>query len=169
MHGPYESQGHPSSGLAARGLRPVIVNPTPWPEMFRFLLGGAAGDDVEEASARGAAAVREADLVVVLDISDTKRLGNLADAVRAFAGPKLVIDHHIPTDDPPVVATHDHYDDGAFESLIEPLNETARTALRLRFVDDLDYDGIAARLGCTTVAARQRVSTAVRTLRESYA
>ena len=29
--------------------------------------------------------------------------------------------------------------------------------------------GIAARLGCTTVAARQRVSTAVRTLRESYA
>lgn len=83
--------------LAARGLRPVIVNPTPWPDMFRFLLG----HDVEEASAQGAAAVREADLVVVLDISDTKRLGNLADAVRAFAGPKLVIDHHIPTDDPP--------------------------------------------------------------------
>ena len=85
------------------------------------------------------------------------------------------IDHHrrrrqeVPTDDPPVVATHDHYDDGAFESLIEPLNETAQTALRLRFVDDLDYDGIAARLGCSTVAARQRVSTAVRTLRESYA
>ena len=47
--------------------------------------------------------------------------------------------------------------------------KTARTALRLRFVDDLDYDGIAARLGCSTVAARQRVSTAVRTLRESYA
>jgi RNA polymerase sigma-70 factor (ECF subfamily) len=85
------------------------------------------------------------------------------------------IDHHrrrrqeVVTGEPPVVATHDHYDDGAFESLIEPLNETARTALRLRFVDDLDYDGIAARLGCSTVAARQRVSTAVRTLRESYA
>jgi RNA polymerase sigma-70 factor (ECF subfamily) len=85
------------------------------------------------------------------------------------------IDHHrrrrqeVVTGEPPVVATHDHYDDGAFESLIEPLNETARTALRLRFVDDLDYDGIATRLGCSTVAARQRVSTAVRTLRESYA
>ncbi|HEX6026294.1 MAG TPA: sigma-70 family RNA polymerase sigma factor [Solirubrobacter sp.] len=85
------------------------------------------------------------------------------------------IDHHrrkrqeVPTSEPPAVATHDHYDDGAFESLIEPLNETARAALRLRFVDDLDYDGIAARLGCSTVAARQRVSTAVRTLRESYA
>jgi RNA polymerase sigma-70 factor (ECF subfamily) len=71
--------------------------------------------------------------------------------------------------EPPVQATLDAYDDGAFESLIEPLNETARTALRLRFVDDLDYDGIAEELGCSTMAARQRVSTAVRTLRESFA
>ena len=71
--------------------------------------------------------------------------------------------------EPPAQATLDAYDDGAFESLIEPLNETARTALRLRFVDDLDYDGIAEELGCSTVAARQRVSTAVRTLRESFA
>ena len=71
--------------------------------------------------------------------------------------------------EPPAQATLDAYDDGAFESLIEPLNETARTALRLRFVDDLDYDGIAEELGCSTMAARQRVSTAVRTLRESFA
>ena len=41
----------------------------------------------------------------------------------------------------------------------------AQAALRLRFVEDLDYDGIAHRLGCSTVAARQRVSTAIRTLR----
>jgi RNA polymerase sigma-70 factor (ECF subfamily) len=75
----------------------------------------------------------------------------------------------VPTDDPPPVATYDSYDDGAFESLIEPLPETARSALRLRFVDDLDYEGIGERLGCSTVAARQRVSTAVRTLRESLA
>jgi len=84
------------------------------------------------------------------------------------------IDHHrrrrpeVATAEPPAtVAVDDDYDD--FEGLIAPLNETARTALRLRFVDDLDYDGIAARLGCSTVAARQRVSTAVRTLRESFA
>jgi RNA polymerase sigma-70 factor (ECF subfamily) len=73
------------------------------------------------------------------------------------------------TDEPPVQATHDTYDDGAFESMIAPLPEGARDALRLRFVDDLDYEGIGTRLGCSTVAARQRVSTAVRTLRESYA
>jgi RNA polymerase sigma-70 factor (ECF subfamily) len=73
------------------------------------------------------------------------------------------------TDEPPAAAVHDAYDDGAFESLIAPLPETARSALRLRFVDDLDYDGIADRLGCSPVAARQRVSTAVRTLRETFA
>jgi RNA polymerase sigma-70 factor (ECF subfamily) len=73
----------------------------------------------------------------------------------------------VPTDEPPVVATYDSYDDGAFESLIAPLPETAQSALRLRFVDDLEYESIGERLGCSTVAARQRVSTAVRTLRES--
>ena len=58
------------------------------------------------------------------------------------------------------------YDDGAFESLIAPLAPSAQDALRLRFVDDLDYDRIAAALGTSPQAARQRVSTAVRTLRE---
>jgi RNA polymerase sigma-70 factor (ECF subfamily) len=73
------------------------------------------------------------------------------------------------TDEPPVPAVHDSYDDGGFEALIEQLPESARAALRLRFVEDLDYEGIAQQLGCSAVAARQRVSTAVRTLRESYA
>jgi RNA polymerase sigma-70 factor (ECF subfamily) len=69
------------------------------------------------------------------------------------------------TDDPPaVVAEPEHYDD-TFESIIGVLPDAAQAALRLRFVEDLDYDGIAARLGCSVVAARQRVSTAVRTLR----
>jgi RNA polymerase sigma-70 factor, ECF subfamily len=78
----------------------------------------------------------------------------------------------LPTDDVPAIATYDTYDtydEGAFEALIAPLPDGARTALRLRFVDDLDYEGIADRLGISAVAARQRVSTAVRTLRERLA
>jgi RNA polymerase sigma-70 factor (ECF subfamily) len=63
-------------------------------------------------------------------------------------------------------AVEAEYDDGAFESLIAPLAPTARDALRLRFVEDLDYDRIAEALGTSPEAARQRVSTAVRTLRE---
>ena len=83
------------------------------------------------------------------------------------------MDHHrrrtreLLTDAPPepaVPAEPAHYDD-AFESLIAPLPDPARTALRLRFVDDLDYAGVASALGCSTEAARQRVSTAIRTLR----
>ena len=83
--------------LTARGLAPHIVNPTTWPEMFQFLLG----DDVEDRTARGSKALKNVDLLIVLDISDVKRLGVLADSVRALAVPKLVIDHHIASDDPP--------------------------------------------------------------------
>ena len=82
--------------LQARGLTVHIVNPTPWPAMFDFLLGA----DVRDRTSKGAAALRDIDLLIVLDISDVKRLGQLADAVRGLAIPKLVIDHHIPTDEP---------------------------------------------------------------------
>jgi RNA polymerase sigma-70 factor (ECF subfamily) len=69
------------------------------------------------------------------------------------------------TDEPPGAAAEpEHYDD-AFETMIGSLPEPARAALRLRFVEDLEYDRIAVRLGCSVVAARQRVSTAIRTLR----
>jgi RNA polymerase sigma-70 factor (ECF subfamily) len=81
------------------------------------------------------------------------------------------LDHHrarrreVLTDAPPEqVSEPEHYDD-TFEALIGDLPETAQAALRLRFVDDLDYDCIASRLGVSAVAARQRVSTAIRTLR----
>ena len=75
----------------------------------------------------------------------------------------------LPVAEVPPIAVEDDYDSGAFEALISPLPETARTALRLRFVEDLDYDRIGSRLGCSTEAARQRVSTAVRNLRERHA
>ena len=82
--------------LAAHGLTPWIVNPTPWPDMFDFLLG----DDVDDRTSRGSKALRGIDLLVVLDISDVKRLGVLTESVRALTIPKLVIDHHQPSDDP---------------------------------------------------------------------
>jgi bifunctional oligoribonuclease and PAP phosphatase NrnA len=83
--------------LGQMGLRSKIVNPTPWPEMYKFLLG----DDVRDASDSGAKGLKDADVLVVLDISDVKRLGVLAEAVRRLTIPKLVIDHHLPSDEPP--------------------------------------------------------------------
>src|SRR5690349_19200878 len=82
--------------LAQRGIESRIVNPTPWPSLFDFLLE----DDVRDDSPRGSKALANADILVVVDISDVKRLGNLADSVRAMHVPKLVIDHHIASDDP---------------------------------------------------------------------
>jgi phosphoesterase RecJ-like protein len=82
--------------LAQRGIRARIVNPTPWPKMFEFLLG----DDIDERSAGGAAALQGVDALIVLDISDVDRLGGLAEAVRRLRVPRLVIDHHVPHDEP---------------------------------------------------------------------
>ncbi len=83
--------------LGQMGIRSKIVNPTPWPEMYKFLLG----DDVRDASDLGAKGLKDAEVLIVLDISDVKRLGVLAETVRRLTIPKLVIDHHLPSDEPP--------------------------------------------------------------------
>jgi phosphoesterase RecJ-like protein len=84
--------------LAQRGIEVRIVNPTPWPALFDFLL---ADHSVRDETVRGSAALANVDGLVVLDISDVKRLGSLADTVRTFTGPRIVIDHHVPSQDPP--------------------------------------------------------------------
>jgi len=83
--------------LSAAGHTVRIVNPTPWPSAFAFLLG----DDVDDRSSEGERGLVGIDALVVLDIGDVKRLGSLSDAVRALTVPKLVIDHHVPGDEPP--------------------------------------------------------------------
>jgi bifunctional oligoribonuclease and PAP phosphatase NrnA len=82
--------------LAERGLTARVVNPTPWPDLFRFLLGS----DVQDATAEGAEALLGIDALVVVDINDVTRLGQLTEAVRGLTVPRLVIDHHIVSADP---------------------------------------------------------------------
>lgn len=81
--------------LTQMGLHVRIVNPTPWPAMYEFLLPG-----VEDATARGSEALADIDLLIVLDINDVRRLGVLADTVRALKVPIGVIDHHLAGDEP---------------------------------------------------------------------
>lgn len=71
----------------------------------------------------------------------------------------------------PVDAVPDHAVDGAFpdegfELLIEGLPGGSHHAMQLRFVEDLTYEEMAKRMGCTPAAARQRVSGAIKKLRE---
>jgi phosphoesterase RecJ-like protein len=78
--------------LRQAGTRPFLVNPTPIPERFQFLLSGARRAD------RTARAVRElarADVIVVLDIADLDRLGHLGQHVGATSVPVCCIDHHL--------------------------------------------------------------------------
>jgi phosphoesterase RecJ-like protein len=77
--------------LRARGLHPVIVNPTPYPDRYRFLLADAEG---AEQSSRAAREIGRADLVVVCDISDLERIGHLGQHVRRRGVPVACIDHH---------------------------------------------------------------------------
>ncbi len=83
--------------LTQMGMVVHIVNPTPWPEMFTSLLG----TDVSDRTADGPAALENIDHLIVLDISDIKRLGSLASAVRALKVAPMVIDHHLPGEEPP--------------------------------------------------------------------
>jgi RNA polymerase sigma-70 factor (ECF subfamily) len=82
------------------------------------------------------------------------------------------MDHHrarrreVPAADPAAGIAVDPEQLDGFEALIGDLSAPVQAALRLRFVDDLEYEAIAARLECSPAAARQRVSTALRTLRE---
>jgi bifunctional oligoribonuclease and PAP phosphatase NrnA len=84
--------------LQQRGITAKIVNPTPWPALFDFLLEESG---VRDETSKGSAALKSVDGLIVLDISDVKRLGNIAESVRQMSRPKVVIDHHIPSDEPP--------------------------------------------------------------------
>ena len=76
--------------LAARGVRASITNPTPIPERFAFLIPDGA-----DQSERAAKEIERADAVVVLDISDLGRIGDLGSAVQARRVPVACIDHHV--------------------------------------------------------------------------
>ena len=82
--------------LLQREMHPFIVNPTPWPATFKFLLTKGIRDRTPD----GTKAVQSAELLIVLDIADVKRLGVLGDTVRSMTVPKLVIDHHLESDEP---------------------------------------------------------------------
>lgn len=76
--------------LRGRGLHPVIANPTATPERFDFLVPGEA-----DASSRAVKEIERADVIMVVDISDLGRLGDLGSTVRARGVPVVCIDHHV--------------------------------------------------------------------------
>jgi phosphoesterase RecJ-like protein len=83
--------------LRALGGRAWIVNPTPFPDMFRFLLPDG-GWVLEASSAEARTVCAEADVAVVLDTGEVPRIGRvkpMIDGVHTVA-----IDHHQPGEQP---------------------------------------------------------------------
>jgi bifunctional oligoribonuclease and PAP phosphatase NrnA len=77
--------------LRAAGPEVVIVNPTPTPARFQFLLRDLPGVDRSREAVKE---LRRADLICVLDIADTGRLGILGSTVVEHGAPVICVDHH---------------------------------------------------------------------------
>ena len=87
------------SWLRANGTEAWIVNPTRFPDNFRFLLGD---EDwvVDVTTPRAGKVCSRADLAVVLDTGEVGRIGRVRSLIRDLQ--TVVIDHH-PTGDQPIV------------------------------------------------------------------
>jgi phosphoesterase RecJ-like protein len=77
--------------LRALGKEVAIANPTATPARFDFLFRDLPGVDRTADATR---AIRQADVIVVLDIADSGRLGNLGPLVERHGSPVVCIDHH---------------------------------------------------------------------------
>jgi RNA polymerase sigma-70 factor (ECF subfamily) len=88
-------------------------------------------------------------------LADWRRRGLVEQRALAQLGiAPLRIENDLPALDAPVVLAH-----------LEQLPEDQREAVRLRVIEELDYDEIAARTGATEASVRQRVSRGLKWLR----
>lgn len=78
--------------LQANGVSVTIANPTPTPPRFDFLFRDLPRVDRSREAVK---ALRQADVIIVLDISDLGRLGMLADTVASRGVTVGCIDHHV--------------------------------------------------------------------------
>lgn len=83
--------------LTRLGKRVVITNPTPFPAVYRHLVEDPAWI-VDPGTVRTANALQDADLLVVVDTSEKNRIGRIDAAARDV--PRVVIDHHLPSEEP---------------------------------------------------------------------
>ena len=83
--------------MRALGGRAWIINPTPFPEMLRFLLP-EEGWVLEPSSAEAREVCAQADLAVVLDTGEVPRIGRMKPMIEGV--PAVVVDHHQPGERP---------------------------------------------------------------------
>lgn len=85
--------------LRQKGKDARIVLSSPVPPRYDFL--DSTGSDFEHfgSLAEPAENLDDRQALVILDLSSWGQLGEMADFVRGFRGPRLVVDHHVSQDD----------------------------------------------------------------------
>ncbi len=83
------------AALEWEGIEGWIVNPTPFPESFRFLVPDA-GRILDASAPEAVRRCREADVCVVLDTGEKSRIGRVKPMVEHL--PLIIVDHHPPGD-----------------------------------------------------------------------
>lgn len=86
-----------ASWLRANGTEAWIINPTPFPATFRFLIEEPSWI-VEAGSSRAQGLCDQADVAVVLDTGEVPRIGRVRSLIRELK--TVVVDHHPPGDQP---------------------------------------------------------------------
>ena len=77
--------------LRAMGKEVAVANPSLTPARYDFLFQALPGVDQSREAVK---AIRRADLIVVLDIADTGRLGSLGGELEKSGVPVVCLDHH---------------------------------------------------------------------------
>ncbi len=90
-------EGAMASWLRALGAEAWIINPTPFPDAYRFLVEEPAWI-VEAGSSRAQDLCEQADLAVVLDTGEVPRIGRVRSLIREMK--TVVVDHHQPGEQP---------------------------------------------------------------------
>ena len=83
--------------LHGMGKRVAITNPTTYPDVYLHLVGDSSWI-VEPGTVRTSLALQHADVLVVVDTGERGRIGRVGNWLNGRS--VIVIDHHLPSDDP---------------------------------------------------------------------
>jgi phosphoesterase RecJ-like protein len=107
--------------LRDRGKEAWILNPTPFPPPYRFLLPDRDWS-VDPGTERARTLAKEADLAVVVDTGEATRIGRIEPLIKPL--PRVIIDHHPPGETPmDGVAVQDPSAAAAGELVYDVLNQ----------------------------------------------
>lgn len=82
--------------LKSIGKKAHIINTSPVPKQYEFLNDGREIEVYDEATHNSI--IHKADVIFVLDISVSKRLDRMQEAVMKSPAPRICIDHHLDND-----------------------------------------------------------------------